>query len=88
METWQAQKNPHMAFWLALTPLLALAISEKKTDEALAYAQALLAPLQMRLHPEFESALLSALEVDPVDKKLFLRRFKDVLEKAKETGYL
>ena len=88
METWQSQKNPHMAFWLALTPLLAIAVSEKKTDEALAYAQVLLTPLQMRLHPEFESVLLSALEVDPVDKKLSLRRFRDVLEKAKETGYL
>jgi hypothetical protein len=35
-----------------------------------------------------ESVRLSALEVDPVDRKLSRRRVKDVLEKAKETGYL
>jgi tetratricopeptide (TPR) repeat protein len=84
---WNSQRNPYIAFWLALFPLLATIIAEKKIDETKPIIQAMLAPLQMRLAPEIESALQAVLEVDPSDEERILHLGRHAVDIAKQAGY-
>lgn len=88
LDIWQSQKNPYMSYWLSLMPLLAMAVDEGKTEEALSHAQALLAPFQMRLTPDIEAALHSTLQLDSTDPTLILPRLGKAVEMAIATGYL
>ena len=80
---WQRLENPYPLHSLALFLLFAIAVQEENTDEAFVCARAMLAPPQWRLTLEVESALLAALEVDPVDKDLSLPLCCEAVEKAK-----
>lgn len=87
-EIWKSLTTKYPVQWGALIILFALAVEENNVEASSQYAGDLLAPALQRLNPLMESALLAALEVDLVDRELALRRFKNALEAAKETGYL
>ncbi|MEO7839631.1 MAG: BTAD domain-containing putative transcriptional regulator [Anaerolineales bacterium] len=88
LEIWQALENPYPFHSLALFMIFAIAVQEENMEEAFACAHDMLAPPQWRLTPDVESALLAAMEVDPLNKKLALSRFRKTVEKAKAVGYL
>ena len=87
-EIWQSLTSPYPMQWVGLIVLLALAVEAKKMDEVLIYARSLLHPIQQSLEPDVESALLSTLEADPVDRELVLRLCHTAVEVAKQDGYL
>jgi hypothetical protein len=88
LDIWQSQKNPFMSYWLSLMPLLAMAVDEGKTKDALSHIHALFSPFQMRLAPELETALLSALELGSTNPNIVLSRLQEVIVSAKGGGYL
>lgn len=88
LAAWHALENIYPMQWLASLLLLAVAVAEEKTDEASTCVQALLAPKQMRLPPDLESALQATLEAGTKNKKQFLARCKKAVDIAKTAGYL
>ncbi len=88
VEIWRSLAITYPAQWAALIVLFALSVEENNMDDAFVYAKYLLDPSLQRLRPEVESALLSALEINSVDREPFLHRCREAVEKAKAVGYL
>lgn len=88
LEIWREHHDHYPMQWSALFVLFAIAVHEEKTDEALSCARALLTPTQQKLPSELESALLSALQADATNPGILLALCKEVVNKARETGYL
>jgi len=72
--------------WLARFPMLALAISENRVDDARVHAAAMLDPSQQRLSASLTAALESALRED--DKQESLSYLQEACRLAQEDGYL
>lgn len=88
LDVWNTLENPYPLHSLARFLLFALAVQDENTDEALACAQAMLAPPEWKLTLEVESALLAALEAGPAGRDLSLRLSREAVEVAKKAGYL
>jgi tetratricopeptide (TPR) repeat protein len=88
LDIWTSLENPYILYFLALFVLFAIAVQEENTDEALACAQAMLAPPQWRLTSEVESTLHSTLEAGSKNKRQFLDQCKKTIDAAKQAGYL
>jgi hypothetical protein len=75
--------------WLALWPLLGVALARGREDEAWAHVQALLEPKQQRLPDGLNAALEAALQARAEGQAGALRRHLDrAMELAREMGYL
>ncbi len=75
--------------WQALWPLIGVALAGGREDEAWAYAQALLEPMQQRLPDALNTALTAAVQANAEDQTGAARRQLDrAMALARELGYL
>jgi hypothetical protein len=75
--------------WTALLPLMAVAVANRQSDQAIGYARALLDPAKQRLPDVLEKALEKAIyswEEHPSDT--ILEQFNEVLAHARKNRYL
>jgi hypothetical protein len=71
--------------WVALFLLLAIALNRGETSKMTEYARSLLAPVQMRLPLELETALQNALDTSPQAAR---KQLAGAIQLAKQGGYL
>lgn len=83
------QTHFYYSQWIALLPLLAIAQSQDRLSEAVAYARALLAPDQQILTPTLQSALETAIQAWDADQPDSTRTaLQQLIVVAQESGYL
>lgn len=61
LAAWQRHPAPHPFRWQALWPLIAVALVEERTDDAVDFARSLLDPAQQALPPAIEQSLNDAI---------------------------
>jgi DNA-binding SARP family transcriptional activator len=88
LDIWKSLHIVYSFQWLALFLRLDIAVREENMDEITSYARGLLIPPQQKLAPDVESALLSALETDSLNKQDRIILFKQALVKAQAAGYV
>jgi predicted ATPase len=88
LEPWQQSETGFMFQWLALFPLIAVALAHDRTRDAVEYAPGLLEPAQQALPDTLEASLEGAIEAwekgEPEAARMHLDR---AIELALETGY-
>jgi DNA-binding SARP family transcriptional activator len=88
LDLWQ-QMQPNPFWWLALWPLIGVALAREEVAAAMTYARTLLDPLQQRLPAEMEAALESGVDAwkhDRIDAAK--RHLQQAANIAASLGYL
>jgi hypothetical protein len=89
LETWSALPNRYPVDWMACFPLLAVAVEDCSTHQAVRWAKMMLADDQQGLPSELADALRSGVEADRQSRSdITLELFRQALEVAVDLAYL
>jgi tetratricopeptide (TPR) repeat protein len=89
LESWQQSEDDFMFQWLALCPLISVALAEDSITEAVEYARGLLEPAQQALPDTLETSLKDAIEAwERGEPEAACAYFDRAIELSQEMGYL
>jgi hypothetical protein len=80
---------PYTFDWMALWPLVGVALTEGRNEEALEHARGMFAPTQQRLPETLAHAVEEAVRTwDGGERELAIARLRQAFPPAQELGYL
>jgi tetratricopeptide (TPR) repeat protein len=89
LERWQQSETGFMFQWLALYPLISVALEQDRIHDAVDYARGLLEPAQQALPDALETVLEAAIKTwERSDSEAARAHFDRAIELAQEMGYL